>query len=63
MMCLRLSEGIDMDRHARLSGKPLDPSAITRLEDLGMVARTGRQLHATQNGRMILNAVIRELLE
>lgn len=62
MMGLRLAEGIDLDRHARLAGAPLDAAAVARLEDLGMVSRDGARLRATGQGRMVLNAVIRELV-
>ena len=62
MMGLRLAEGIDVARHARLAGAPLDEAAVIRLEELGMVARDGARLRATAHGRMVLNAVIRELL-
>jgi oxygen-independent coproporphyrinogen-3 oxidase len=62
IMGLRLAEGIDVARHSRLADAPLDTAAITRLEDLDMVARDGKRLRATARGRMVLNAVIRELL-
>ncbi len=62
MMGLRLSEGIDLARQAELSGQPLDEKVISGLEELGMVRRQGGRLAATQTGRMLLNAVIRELL-
>ncbi|PPB82652.1 oxygen-independent coproporphyrinogen-3 oxidase [Albidovulum inexpectatum] len=62
MMGLRLIEGIDMDRFARLSGQPLSGSKIDRLVDLGMVEVEGSRLRATRSGRPVLNALIRELL-
>jgi putative oxygen-independent coproporphyrinogen III oxidase len=62
MMGLRLAEGIDLARHARLAGTPLDEATLTRLEDLGMVTRDATRLRATAQGRMVLNSVIRELL-
>lgn len=61
LMCLRLAEGLDMDRHARLAGRPLDDGTIRRLEDLGMVERAGRRLRTTRDGRPLLNAILREL--
>lgn len=63
MMGLRISEGINIDRYERLAGKKIDPKKISYLEELGLVCQTETQLHATQKGRMILNAVIRDLLE
>lgn len=62
MMCLRLAEGLDTERYAALAGQPLSEAAITGLEDIGMVRRTGSQLAATREGRAVLNAVIRELM-
>ncbi|WP_102223931.1 radical SAM family heme chaperone HemW [Acidimangrovimonas sediminis] len=62
MMCIRLAEGLDMDRYASLSGKSLSSDAITGLEQIGMVRRDGSRLIATAEGRMVLNAVIRELM-
>lgn len=62
MMGLRLSEGIDLARHQRLAGAPLDDSVLTRLEGLGMADRKCGRLRATARGRLVLNAVLRELL-
>jgi putative oxygen-independent coproporphyrinogen III oxidase len=62
MMGLRLAEGIDSNRFAALGGHPLPIDKIEYLTDLGMLTNQGGQLHATTNGRTILNAVIRELL-
>ena len=59
MMGLRLAEGIDLPRFARLNGSDLDTS---RMEDLGMVTRDGTRLRCTPQGRMVLNAVLRDLL-
>lgn len=62
MMALRLSEGLDLDRHARLAGNAISRETISRLEDLSMVVRDGSRLRATVAGRAVLNAVIRELM-
>lgn len=61
LMGLRLAEGLDLARHARLAGAPLDPGAIARLADLGMVACENGRLRTTPRGRPLLNAVLREL--
>ncbi|WP_196053610.1 radical SAM family heme chaperone HemW [Paracoccus lichenicola] len=61
LMCLRLSEGLDEARYARLSGAPLDEGAITRLAELGMVERQNGRLRTTRAGRPLLNAILREL--
>ncbi len=61
MMSLRLSEGTDLARYAALSGK-IDINAINGLRDMGMVETRGDHLIATTTGRMVLNAVLRELI-
>ena len=61
MMSLRLAEGTDLTRLARL-GLTLEPAALTELEDLGLVARDGPRLKATLAGRRVLNAVLRTLM-
>jgi oxygen-independent coproporphyrinogen-3 oxidase len=62
MMGLRLAEGVDLDRHARLAGAPLDPGRIAPLEAMGLVRRTGARLAATPAGRPLLDAALRALL-
>lgn len=61
LMSLRLTEGLDLARHARLAGTPLDKGAISRLADLGMVERADGRLRTTRQGRPLLNAILREL--
>ena len=62
LMSLRLAEGCDMTRYAQLSGTALDASVINGLRDIGMVSTDGSRLRATPQGRMVLNAVLRELI-
>ncbi len=62
MMGLRLAEGIDLARHAALGGAPLDPGRLAGLAELGLIRTNGRRLAATQQGRAVLNALLRELL-
>ena len=62
MMSLRLSEGLDLARYHALSGVALDPRACARLAEMGMVTQSAERLMATQNGRMVLNSVVRDLL-
>ncbi|MGM0585668.1 MAG: radical SAM family heme chaperone HemW [Pseudomonadota bacterium] len=62
MMALRLAEGADPDRYARLSGAPLEPARLATLEDEGLVARAPGRLRATRKGRPLLDAILRELL-
>ncbi len=63
MMCLRLVEGLDVERYAQISNEELPQEKLDTLIDLGVLTLEGNQLCATSNGRAVLNAVIRELLE
>ncbi len=62
MMSLRLSEGLDRPRFARLNGSDFDPDTLDRLENLGMLEVSDNRLRTTLDGRRVLNAVLRELL-
>lgn len=62
MMALRLSEGADLDRFARLRGAPLDPGRIAPLAELGLLSLEPPRLKATPRGRLLLNRLIAELL-
>ena len=61
MMGLRLSEGIDLSRYMTLAGISLSDSKINSLVDIAMIYRTSNGIAATAKGRLVLNAVIREL--
>ena len=61
LMGLRIAEGIDLDRYARLAGREIDGSKIAGMKSLGLIKREGQRLHATADGRKLLNAVIAEL--
>lgn len=63
LMGLRLSEGIAPERFEALAGKPLDAVRLAPLIDEGLLARRqdGR-LAATAKGRLVLNAVVAEVL-
>ncbi|WP_378947556.1 radical SAM family heme chaperone HemW [Paracoccus sp. R86501] len=61
LMSMRLSEGMDMDRFASLAGQPPNPASVASLIDLGMVRQIGDRLQATDAGRPVLNAILREL--
>ncbi len=62
MMGLRVSEGLDIDRFNSLSGQPLPKTKLDHLTDIGMIEQKDGRLIATQDGRAVLNSVIRELL-
>ena len=63
LMGLRLSDGIDTNRYAALAGRPLPSTSLQDLCDMGMVEQSGPILRATDQGRLVLNAVIAKLLE
>ena len=62
MMGLRLSDGISLSRLEQISGSSLNDERLSYLQDIGMISRDGDNLSVTLDGRMVLNAVIRELL-
>jgi len=62
MMALRLSEGADLDRFARLNGAPVAPARIAPLIEDGLARRVGARLIASDAGRPVLNALLRALL-
>ena len=61
LMGLRLAEGVDTARYARLAGRDLDPRAVARLVDLGLLTAPPGRIVATAAGRAVLNGVLREL--
>lgn len=61
IMGLRLSEGIDLLRYQEIAEIPLNAAKINDLVELGVLRRSVNNIHATAKGRMVLNAVIREL--
>ena len=66
IMGLRLSEGLDKARFARLAGRSLSevisPTATERLISDGYLCQTSSYLTTTAKGRLALNTVLRELL-
>lgn len=61
MMGLRLNDGIDLARYRSLAGHALDINKINTLEEIGMVLASGESLMTTPKGRLVLNAVLRDL--
>jgi oxygen-independent coproporphyrinogen-3 oxidase len=62
LMGLRLAEGIDPARYARLSGRPLDARRIARLREQGAVETTADgRLRVTLSGFPVLDAVVADL--
>jgi len=63
LMGLRLSEGVDLDRLAELSGNdPVDRTAIARLAGQGLLTIERERLSATPAGRLVLNSVLAEIV-
>ncbi|WP_138935825.1 radical SAM family heme chaperone HemW [Roseovarius arcticus] len=62
MMGLRIEGGIDLKRYRDLAGAELNATKIEDLAALGMIRTDGVTIAATPKGRMVLNAVITELL-
>jgi oxygen-independent coproporphyrinogen-3 oxidase len=63
LMGLRLGEGIELARYARLAGQPFDREKIDKLAASGFLIRSSdsRRIAATPAGRRVLNALIAEL--
>lgn len=62
LMGLRLREGINTNRYEALAGKPLDAVAVANLEELGLAYVTDGHFIVSDQGIMVLNEVIRQLL-
>jgi oxygen-independent coproporphyrinogen-3 oxidase len=62
LMGLRLKEGISLSRYASIADHPLPTDRITHLESLGMIHQDADRLVVLNQGVMVLNAVISELL-
>ena len=62
LMGLRLAEGIDLRRFEALAGRPLDPSRIAFLIEVGFVETTAPgRLRVTPSGMPVLDAVVADL--
>lgn len=63
LMGLRLAEGVDL---AEISAKSENPSpaneiAIQRLENLGLLARSGTRIRVEERGALLLNSILAEI--
>jgi putative oxygen-independent coproporphyrinogen III oxidase len=62
LMGLRLAEGVDAARYARLAGRPLDPARVAQLRAEGVVEMTpAGWLRVTMAGFPVLDAVVADL--
>jgi putative oxygen-independent coproporphyrinogen III oxidase len=62
MMGLRLREGVTLARYRALAGQDLSEERLGGLLSDGLIWRTDDRFGTTFRGRMLLNAVLRELL-
>jgi len=62
LMGLRLKEGICLDRYTSLAGTPISDEKLHRLKEITMIEMVGSRLMVTNQGLMVLNAVIEALL-
>ncbi len=62
LMAMRLSEGACLDRAARLSGRPVPEARLAALAAEGLIRREGPRIAATPRGRLLLNAILADLL-
>ncbi|MCR8549546.1 radical SAM family heme chaperone HemW [Salipiger sp. P9] len=62
MMGLRLSEGLDLERAAQIGGERAARLPLERLREMGLIWTTGERFGATLQGRMVLNALLADLL-
>ena len=61
-MGMRLSEGIDTEHWAKVTGRTLDREGEADLSKHGLVERTGdRRLRATPAGMLLLDSIIAAL--
>ena len=62
MMGLRLKAGVDLERYAQISRTPLPEKKISELCNLGMLSIDNSIISVTNQGVMVLNAILAELL-
>lgn len=62
MMGLRVSDGLDKSRYENMAGQPLNVDKLRYLTEIGMIRETRHSVQVTEEGRMVLNAIIKELL-
>ncbi len=62
LMGLRLSDGIDLAPVQRALRRPLSPARIDALQRQGLLTNENGRLRTTASGRLVLNAVLKQLL-
>lgn len=61
LMSLRLAEGMEISRYEAMANRPLDRTRLADLDALGLARVVEDRVHVTASGRMVLNAIIRDL--
>ena len=62
IMALRLAEGADTARFERIAGRALPGDRLARLTGEGLLWRAGDRVGATGRGRLLLDAILADLL-
>ena len=62
LMGLRLAEGINLDRYAALAGTEVSGSVLSELSESGFVTVQNRKLIVQEQGFMVLNEILRQIL-
>ena len=62
LMGLRLTEGVELARVERLLEHAIPAAKIASLTSQGFLARDAGRLRATPKGRLVLNAILKELV-
>ncbi len=62
LMGLRLEEGVPLSRYTRLTGRSIDETRIESLVRDGFLVRNGDRISTTQQGRLVLDALLGRLL-
>jgi oxygen-independent coproporphyrinogen-3 oxidase len=61
LMSLRLAEGMEISRYEAMANRPLDRMRLADLDALGLARVVEDRVQVTAAGRMVLNAIIRDL--
>ncbi len=62
MMGLRLTSGVDLSKIERLRGDAIHREKLQSFQDYRLLELAGNQLRTTASGRLVLNAILRDLL-
>jgi oxygen-independent coproporphyrinogen-3 oxidase len=62
LMGMRLSEGVELARIERLLAHPIPHARLATLKAQGLIEHAPDRLRATPKGRLVLNAILKELV-